>query len=172
MRRPAPWPDRSGPITIERVERATEFAAYVVEKYGDQYAPILTQLRVDLEEMRREQPLVGRSEPKPPRPLPDRSEITDDMPLQLEAAARLAFPDGTMSALGLRNAATRRELEHEKLGGRIYTTLAWIREWRERNRYPARPQDQLPRFQADAEAEGRADAVRKLVERRTKNLKK
>jgi hypothetical protein len=82
--------------------------------------------------------------PKHPRPLPDRSEIDDDTPLHLETAARLAFPDGVVSGLALRNAAARGDLEYERLGGRIVTTLRWIREWRERNRHPARPRRETP----------------------------
>jgi len=77
--------------------------------------------------------------PKRPGPLPDRSGIDDDTPLHLATAARLAFPDGVVSGLALRNAAYRGDLEYERLGGRLVTTLRWIREWRERNRYPARP---------------------------------
>ncbi len=40
-----------------------------------------------------------------------------------------------MTGLALRNAAARGDLEYERLGGRIVTTLRWIREWRERNRH-------------------------------------
>ncbi|MER2249709.1 hypothetical protein ABS772_07245 [Methylorubrum podarium] len=58
--------------------------------------------------------------------IPDRSEITADTPLSLDVAARIAFPDGSMSGLALRNAATRGDLGHAKLGGRVYTTLADI----------------------------------------------
>lgn len=76
---------------------------------------------------------------KRPRPLPDRSEVTDDTPLHFETAARFAFPDGVVTALALRSAAYRGDLEFERLGGRIVTTLRWIVEWRERNRHPAKP---------------------------------
>ncbi|AWV19794.1 MULTISPECIES: hypothetical protein [Methylobacteriaceae] len=58
--------------------------------------------------------------------VPDRAEITADTPLSLDVAARIAFPDGSMSGLALRNAATRGDLGHAKLGGRVYTTLADI----------------------------------------------
>lgn len=137
MKRPAPWPDRSGPLTIERVERATEYAAYVVEEYGGVYSPILHLLRSDLSEMRQQQAPVAGSAPKPAhRPL-DRSEFTDDTPLRLDTAARMAFPDGAVSKSALRSAAARGYLEHERLAGRIVTTMRWVREWRERNRYPA-----------------------------------
>lgn len=58
--------------------------------------------------------------------IPDRSEITTDTPLSLDVAARIAFPDGSMSGLALRNAATRGDLGHAKIGGRVYTTLTDI----------------------------------------------
>ncbi|CAA2161205.1 hypothetical protein MBRA_06365 [Methylobacterium brachiatum] len=82
---------------------------------------------------------------KRPRPLPDRSEVTDDTPLHFETAARFAFPDGVVSALALRGAAYRGDLEFERLGGRIITTLRWIGEWRERNRHPAKSADPVRR---------------------------
>ena len=58
--------------------------------------------------------------------IPDRSEITADTLLSLGVAARLAFPDGSMSGLALRNAATRGDLGHAKLGGCVSSTLADI----------------------------------------------
>lgn len=39
---------------------------------------------------------------KRPLHIPDRSEITDDTPLRLAVAAALAYPDGSMTASGLR----------------------------------------------------------------------
>lgn len=56
----------------------------------------------------------------------DRSEITADAPLSLDVAARTAFPDGSMSGLALRNAASHGDLGHAKISGRLYTTLADI----------------------------------------------
>lgn len=139
MKRNVPPQDQSSPITIECVERDIEFMAYVVKKYGDVYAPILTRLRVDLDEMRRAQASMVKSTSKPHLSL-GRSEITDDTPLRLETAARFAFPDGAVSANALRSAASRGDLEHERLAGRVVVTLRWIREWRERNRRPAQLQ--------------------------------
>ena len=95
---------------------------------------------------------------KRPLPLPDRSEITDDTPLHFETAARLAFPDGVVTGLGLRNAAYRGDLEFERLGGRIVTTLHWIKEWRERNRHPAKPAGAVKK-PAHLDAQHRAAAV-------------
>lgn len=41
------------PITLERLERALVFTAYIVEKYGDRYALILERLEQELDELRR-----------------------------------------------------------------------------------------------------------------------
>ena len=41
------------PITVIRVERALVFMAYLVEKYGDRYAPILERLERECDELRR-----------------------------------------------------------------------------------------------------------------------
>lgn len=41
------------PITLERLERALVFTAYLVEKYGDRYASILERLEREFEELRR-----------------------------------------------------------------------------------------------------------------------
>jgi hypothetical protein len=73
--------------------------------------------------------------------IPARHEVDDDTALLLDVAARLAFPDGSVSGLVLRRAASRDELQTERLGGRVYTTLAWIREWRTRCRQKPRGLD-------------------------------
>lgn len=90
---------------------------------------------------------------KRPLRIPDRSEITDDTPLHLATAAALAFPDGSVSALALRNAASRGELEHMRIGARVLTTLGWIKEFMERNRYPATRLRDLEKQQAEKTAE-------------------
>lgn len=130
--RPMPEP------TIARIENAVAFMTYVVERFGERYAPVRDSLIVDLEAHQRRLPSSERSMPKHPRPLPDRSAITDDTPLHMETTARLAFPDGVITGNALRRAAARGHLEYERLGGRIVTTLRFIREWRERNRHPAK----------------------------------
>ena len=76
---------------------------------------------------------------KRPTHVPDRSEITDDTPLHLATVAAIAFPDGSVSALALRNAAARGELEHLRIGGRVLTTLGWIKNFLELCRQPVRP---------------------------------
>lgn len=104
---------------------------------------------------------------KRPRPLPDRSEITDDTPLHLDTAARLAFPDGVVTGLALRNAASRGDLEYERLGGRIVTTLRFVREWRERNRQPARSTAAQP-ISDERRAAALANAYRVIADLRAK----
>ncbi|MCJ2070520.1 hypothetical protein MKK75_17250 [Methylobacterium sp. J-030] len=124
--------------TIAEIEREVVHMNYIVGRYGERYRPILDSLTGHLEVRQRQLSAPERSMPKRPRPLPDRSEVTDDTPLHLDTAARLAFPDGALSGLALRNAAARGDLAYERLGGRIVTTLRFIKEWRERNRHPAR----------------------------------
>src|SRR5262249_54156504 len=60
--------------------------------------------------------------------------IKPDTPLRLDDAARLAFPNGGMTANGLRKAATHGDLVHERLRGKIFVTLAAIEDWRARCR--------------------------------------
>ena len=55
--------------------------------------------------------------------LPKREAVTPDMPLRLAAAAALAFPDGSMTASGLRREAARGRLVIERIAGKDYTTL-------------------------------------------------
>src|SRR5262249_37687351 len=62
--------------------------------------------------------------------LPPRDHIADDTPLRLDVAAALAYPDGSMTASGLRKEAGRGRLEIERTAGKDYTTLAAIAEMR------------------------------------------
>jgi transcriptional regulator with XRE-family HTH domain len=57
--------------------------------------------------------------------------ITPDTPLRLSVAARVAYPDGSMTAHGLRNEAEKGRLVIERTAGKIYTTLAAITRMRE-----------------------------------------
>src|SRR5215813_9563695 len=57
---------------------------------------------------------------------PAREDIGDDDPLRLEVAAALAYPDGSMTASGLRREAGRGRLAIERVAGKDYTTLAAI----------------------------------------------
>jgi hypothetical protein len=61
-----------------------------------------------------------------------------DAPLRLKVAARAAFPDGTMTASGLRREAERGRLVIERIAGKDFTTLAHIQRMRELCRVEAR----------------------------------
>src|SRR5262245_40904316 len=62
---------------------------------------------------------------------PAREDIGDDQPVRLAVAAALAFPDGSMTASGLRREAARGRLVVERIAGKDYTTLANIELMRE-----------------------------------------
>jgi hypothetical protein len=64
-----------------------------------------------------------------------------DAPLRLATAASLAFPDGSMTAAGLRREAKRGRLVIERIAGKDFTTLANIDCMRELCRVPARELD-------------------------------
>src|SRR5580693_5778783 len=64
--------------------------------------------------------------------------VTRDTPLRLETAARLAFPDGSMSAAALRRMIVSGKLEAEFIAGRYYVTIAAIEGMRARCRVKAR----------------------------------
>ena len=55
--------------------------------------------------------------------------IGPDMPLRLEIAARLGFPDGSMSASALRRLVVAEKITHEFISGKYYVTLAAIRSF-------------------------------------------
>lgn len=124
--------------TIAEIERGVAHMTYIVGRYGERYRPILDSLTGHLEARRRKRPSPERSMPKRPIRVPDRSEITGSTLLHLTTAAALAFPDGSVSALALRNAASRSELEYVRIAGRVLTTLAWVDEFMERCRRPVR----------------------------------
>ena len=57
--------------------------------------------------------------------------IPEDTPLRLDVVAALAYPDGSMTACGLRREAKRGRLVIERTAGKDYTTLAAIKRMRE-----------------------------------------
>ena len=73
--------------------------------------------------------------------LPARDQIGPDTPLRLNVAATIAFPDGTMTASGLRREAARGRLVVERIAGKDFTTLANIERMRELCRVEARGRD-------------------------------
>jgi len=63
-----------------------------------------------------------------------RQGVDDDTPLRLDVAARLAFPDGSISGAALRRAARAGRLVIERIAGKDFVTLAAIRTMREQSR--------------------------------------
>lgn len=57
------------------------------------------------------------------RPIPSDNIDDPDKPMLLKKAARVAFPDGSMTVSGLRNEIRKGNLEASKVAGRIWTTL-------------------------------------------------
>lgn len=77
-----------------------------------------------------------------PQPIfPQASPIEADTPLRLDVAAELGFPDGGMTAKGLRREASRGRLVIERVAGKDYTTLAHIQRMRELCRLAVKVQD-------------------------------
>src|ERR1700683_2135915 len=64
------------------------------------------------------------------RPLPPRHQIEPDTPLRLAVAAALEFPDGSMTASGLRREAAHGRLQIWRIAGKDYTTIAGLTEMR------------------------------------------
>jgi hypothetical protein len=69
------------------------------------------------------------------------ASISLDTPLRLETAAELAFPDGTMTASGLRREQAKGNLVIERIANKDYTTLRNIEEMRKKCRVQAKGQD-------------------------------
>ncbi|CDX55956.1 conserved hypothetical protein [Mesorhizobium plurifarium] len=69
------------------------------------------------------------------------TDYTENAPLRLDTAARIAFPDGSMGAAGLRKERDRGRLETEIIAGKEYTTLAAIGRMRELCRVQAKEFD-------------------------------
>src|SRR5450759_4644137 len=62
---------------------------------------------------------------------PPAEGVGPNTPLRLLLAAAMAFPDGSMTASGLRREAARGRLIIERIAGKDYTTLANIERMRE-----------------------------------------
>ena len=62
--------------------------------------------------------------------MPANESVRADTPLRLSVAAALAFPDGSMTASGLRLECARGRLVVERIAGKQFTTLAHIEEMR------------------------------------------
>jgi hypothetical protein len=92
-------------------------------------------------------------------------DIEPDTPIRLAVAARHAFPDGTMTASGLRREAQRGRLVIERIAGKDYTTLANINRMREQCRLT---QDRT--FISDARDSTRRGATRQSGSSRTEAI--
>ena len=78
-----------------------------------------------------EEPTVNETSPsKAKLALRARDAIKLDTPLRLALAATIAFPDGSMTAAGLRREAARGRLVVERIAGKDFTTLANINRMR------------------------------------------
>jgi hypothetical protein len=86
-------------------------------------------------------------------------EIRPDTPVRLSVAAALAFPDGSMTASGLRRERARGRLVVERIAGKDYTTLANIERMRELCRVQAEAR-QIPTRRHDREAQEQGPARR------------
>src|ERR1700738_902778 len=75
--------------------------------------------------------------------VPAPEQVTPDTPLRLGIAARIAFPDGSMTVAGLRREAARGLLVIERVAGKDYTTLRNIEEMRELCRVQAKAHDSI-----------------------------
>jgi hypothetical protein len=82
-----------------------------------------------------------------------------DTPLRLDAAAKIAFPDGSMKESGLRREAKRGRLVIERVAGKDYTTLGHINRMRELCRLEAK---------APASISGARDAMMPMAASRTR----
>jgi hypothetical protein len=75
--------------------------------------------------------------------VPPADQLKPDTPIRLAVAAAIAFPDGSMSASGLREAA-RGHLVIERIADKDYTTLASIERMRESYRVESSPSSLPP----------------------------
>jgi hypothetical protein len=66
-----------------------------------------------------------------PFKLPSLAQIGPETPLRLNTAAALGYPDGSMTASGLRREAAKGRLVIERVAGKDYTTLDSIKRMRE-----------------------------------------
>jgi hypothetical protein len=69
------------------------------------------------------------------------TEISANTPLRLAVAAKIAFPDGSITAQALRREASRGRLTIERIAGKDYTTLANIERMRDLCRVQAKVPD-------------------------------
>lgn len=72
------------------------------------------------------------------------TDISDDAPLRLKDAVKIAFPAGGMTVSGLRREHANGRLDVEVIAGKQFVTLRAIREMRERCKVAAPRNVKLP----------------------------
>lgn len=81
---------------------------------------------------------MGEMETPMRKATPRGEKFSSNAPLRLAVAATVAFPDGSMSASGLRRESARGRLLIERIAGRDYTTLENIEQMRKLCRVQAK----------------------------------
>src|SRR6478736_1622252 len=84
--------------------------------------------------------------------IPPADQVSPDTPLRLGVAAAIAFPDGSMTAAGLRREAARGRLVIERIAGKDFTTLANIERMRQLCRVQEKARDSTCAGHAQASA--------------------
>jgi len=88
-----------------------------------------------------------------------RFEATEEMPLRLDTAAALAFPDGSITVSSLRREIAKGRLEAEEIAGKHFVTLAGIKRMRERCRVTPKVQGLLSNDNATEQSSGLSETV-------------
>jgi hypothetical protein len=91
---------------------------------------------------------------KRPVAIPDRESIRGNTPLRLDVAAALAFPNGSMTASGLRNEWQRGNLRVELIANKLFTTLDDIEDMRRKCARPNRRDSSCERQESDKKQHG------------------
>src|SRR3954468_1355546 len=92
---------------------------------------------------------------------PQPETVTPTTPLRLEVAARIGFPDGSMSASALRRLAVSGQLDHERISGKLFVTLQSISEMRSRCRVPAKAPTSPSNVAEDETPNGSSEMAKK-----------
>src|SRR5689334_11013688 len=89
------------------------------------------------------------------RALPPREQITPETPLRLDVAARLHFPDGSISGRSLEREAAKGNLIVMRIAGKAFTTLSELTKMCEKCRsQPSRPDSTYALLETTASRSG------------------
>lgn len=102
------------------------------------------------------------------------TDISDDAPLRLKDAVKIAFPAGGMTESGLRQEHAKGRLKLEMIAGKHFVTLRAIREMRERCKVVPQPQVTLPPriFASDIPDDAMQEAVATRMRKRREEINK